>query len=308
MSIEDDDDILDKTSVVQSETFKVRIAEAGQAPPCLVLLVGPSAQVGRQWPIQETDRIVGRAPGSHVFVDDRSISKSHAKLTLNAGEVNVIDLESTNRTLVNNKVLKPLTPEKLENNDQVKLGNVIFKYLEKGNIETVSAAQTFDRASTDALTGANNRGALEEKGDDYFRQSRLIGAPLCVVTFDIDHFKKVNDTYGHQAGDYVLVELTALVGRGLTRGNDFFARSGGEEFTLLLLGSVKIQAIEIAERIRQTIEANQFIFEGTHIPITISVGLSEGLPSDTSWSDIFRRADEALYSSKENGRNQVNVS
>lgn len=304
---EKDTDSLDKTSIVQSDTFKVRIAEAGQAPPCFVLLVGPAAQVGRQWPIQESDRIIGRAVGSYVYVDDRSLSKSHAKLILQAGEVKIMDLESTNKTLVNNKVIRPLTPEKLVNNDQVKMGNVIFKFLEKGNIETAAAAQTFDRGTTDALTGISNRGGLEEKGKEYFRKSHLLAVPLCVITFDIDHFKRVNDTYGHSAGDYVLQELAALVSERLIRGNDFFARSGGEEFTLLLLGGSVDAGAEIAERIRHTIEEHPFVYEGTDIPVTVSIGVSEKTGADQTWKDILDRADQALYVSKGNGRNQVNI-
>src|ERR1043165_5963322 len=92
--------LADKTSVLQSDTFKLRLAQAGQAPPSVVLLVGPANSVGRQWPIEDTDRIVGRAPTSHVSVDERSMSKSHAKLVLAGGDVSVIDLESTNKTLV----------------------------------------------------------------------------------------------------------------------------------------------------------------------------------------------------------------
>ncbi|MCB0419395.1 MAG: GGDEF domain-containing protein [Bdellovibrionales bacterium] len=303
---ENNSDALDKTSIVQSDTFKVRIAEANQSPPCFVLLVGPAAQVGRQWAIQESDRIIGRAVGSYVFVDDRSLSKSHAKLILHAGEVKIIDLESTNKTLVNNKVLRPLTPEKLNNNDQVKMGNVIFKFLEKGNIETAAAAQTYDRGTTDALTGISNRGGLEEKGKEYFRKSDLLAVPLCVITFDIDHFKKINDTHGHSAGDYVLQELASLVSERLIRGNDFFARSGGEEFTLLLLGGSKEAGLEISERIRQTIEAHNFNYEGIRIPVTVSLGVSEKTLNDHQWKDILERADAALYVSKGSGRNQVN--
>src|ERR1035437_108545 len=87
-------DISDKTSVMQSDTFKLRLAQAGQAPPSIVLLVGPANSVGRQWPIEDTDRIIGRAPTAHIFVDDKSVSKFHAKLVMAGGDVSVIDLES----------------------------------------------------------------------------------------------------------------------------------------------------------------------------------------------------------------------
>src|SRR5258705_7476967 len=97
---EDSKDLTDKTSVLQSDTFKLRIAQAGQAPPSIVMLVGPVASVGRQWPIEDTDRIIGRAPTAHIFVDDKSVSKVHAKLVMAAGAVSVIDFEATKNNLV----------------------------------------------------------------------------------------------------------------------------------------------------------------------------------------------------------------
>src|SRR5580704_13712755 len=131
MSNSDDDvkDVSDKTSVLPSDTFKLRLAQAGQAPPALVLLVGPAASVGRQWPLEDTDLIIGRAPNAHIFVDDRSVSKFHAKLVLGGGDVSIIDLESTNKTIVNGRMIQPLVPLKLKNNDQIKVGNIIFKFL-----------------------------------------------------------------------------------------------------------------------------------------------------------------------------------
>ena len=239
-------------------------------------------------------------------MDDGSVSKSHAKIKLESGSVSIVDLESTNKTIVNNSVLQPLTPKKLENNDQIKLGNIIFKFLEQGNIETVSVAQTYEKANIDALTQIYNKGALEHKGIEYFKKSQLLDSDFSIITFDIDHFKKVNDTYGHSAGDYILKEVAKDI-NNLIRGNDFFARSGGEEFTAILLGGDCDQANDIAERMRLTIADREFNFEGTVIPITVSLGVSTKNRSDFSWLDVFDRADKALYKSKEGGRNQVNT-
>ncbi len=272
-----------------------------------MLLVGPAASVGRQWPLEDTDRIVGRAPNAHIFVDDRSVSKFHAKLILGGGDVSIIDLESTNKTIVNGKVIQPLVPLKLKNNDQIKVGNIIFKFLERGSIETVASAQTFDRSQTDALTGIANRGALNATGPETFKRATLLGIPLSLLYFDIDRFKGVNDTFGHAAGDYVLQEVAKVVRDKLIRGNDFFARAGGEEFCLLLLGTAPVLAEEIAERIRATIENHSFKFENKAIPITISIGISYKMDDDKNWEEIFERADQALYNSKNTGRNRVSV-
>src|SRR5665213_1894135 len=222
-------DLSDKTSVMQSDTFKLRLAQAGQAPPSIVLLVGPANSVGRQWPIEDTDRIIGRAPTAHIFVDDKSVSKFHAKLVMAGGDVSVIDLESTNKTVVNGRQIQPLMPHKLQNNDQIKVGNIIFKFLERGSIETVASALSFDRGQTDALTGIANRGALQSKAPELYKRSELLGITYTLMLFDIDKFKMVNDTFGHPAGDFVLREIAKVIRDKLIRGNDFFARAGGEE-------------------------------------------------------------------------------
>lgn len=303
----DEESSLDKTSVVPSDTFKVRLAQAGQAPPCLVLLVGPQNMIGRQWPIQSENVILGRSETANVHVDDKSISKSHAKFFISGGEVSIMDLESTNKTVVNGKIIPSLQPIVLTNNDQIKTGNAIFKFLEKGNIETVSAAETFGRGMTDPLTGIFNKGSFDSNANESFRKSELLGASLCIITFDIDHFKMVNDNFGHQAGDYVLKELVRLVKDTQIRGNDFFARTGGEEFTLLLLGSKEIEARDVAERIRVKIATHSFQYQDTVIPVTISLGVSSKVETDRTWHEIFERADKALYASKYSGRNRVTV-
>ncbi len=309
MSNFDDEDTnnLDKTSVMTSDTFKVRIAQAGKAPPCLVLLVGPANEVGRQWPIEDTDRIIGRSINAHVSIEDKSVSKSHAKILMMGGDVSIIDLESTNKTIINSKTLKPLVSHTLKNNDQIKMGNIIFKFLEQGNIETFSVAQTFDRTLLDPLTKINNKGALMAQGPDCFKKASILGVPFSIIAFDIDFFTKVNSDHGHPGGDYVLQELTKVIKEKLIRENDYFARSGGEEFTLLLLGGDLEQAQDVGERLRKTIEEHEFSFEGVRVPITISVGLSTKKDSDKNWNDINSRADQALYKSKNNGRNKVTV-
>lgn len=300
-------DLTDKTSILQSDTFKLRLAQAGQAPPSLVMLVGPVASVGRQWPIEDTDRIIGRAPTAHIFVDDKSVSKFHAKLVMAGGDVSVIDLESTNKTVVNGRQIQPLVPHKLHNNDQIKVGNIIFKFLERGSIETVASAATFDRAQTDPLTGIANRGALQSKAPELFKRSELLGVTFTFMVFDIDRFKSINDTHGHLAGDFVLKEIAKVIRDKLIRGNDFFARFGGEEFALLLLGSPPRQAEEIGERIRATIETHNFEFEGKPIPVTISIGIAFKAQGDPAWEFVYERADKALYHSKNSGRNRVSV-
>lgn len=193
----------------------------------------------------------------------------------------------------------------LKNNDQVKTGNVIFKYLETGNIESISTQALFERATKDALTGANSKGALLEKGPEAVKRSEILNEPMSIIIFDIDFFKKINDTYGHPCGDFVLKELAKAVMTKLIRFNDFFARYGGEEFVLILSGTDQKIAAEVAERIRMTIQNHEFIFENKRIPVTISLGVTSKTAKDNDWNVLLERVDKALYTSKQTGRNKV---
>ncbi|KYG63424.1 diguanylate cyclase [Bdellovibrio bacteriovorus] len=300
-------DNLEKTSIVASDTFRGRLKEADEVPPAIVVLIGPPGYVGKQYPITANDIVIGRSVESQVYIDDKSLSRSHAKFAVNGSEVSVIDLGSTNKTIVNGQVIPPLASCLLKNNDQIKTGNVIFKFLEKGSIEAMTNAAMYERAQKDALTGAHSKGALLEKGPEAMKRAEVLNEPLSLVTFDIDHFKKINDNYGHPGGDHVLKELCRIVITKLIRSNDFFARYGGEEFVLLLSGSPSKTAGEVGERIRQTIEAHEFVFENKKIPVTISVGVATKLPQETEWTQIYDRADKALYQSKQGGRNKVTI-
>ncbi len=297
----------DKTTLVQGGTFSERLSQASEIPPSLVMLVGPAGFVGRQWALDGEDTIIGRSMTSAIFVDDKSVSKSHSKLTVTNGEVHLIDLESTNKTIVNGDPIAPFAPVKLKNNDQIKIGNVLFKFLEEGSLEAVANARLQQKSEKDPLTHIWNKGALLQKGPEAFKRARLLEVPLSLLVFDIDFFKKVNDNYSHAAGDFVLTEIAAVISSELIRGDDFFARFGGEEFVVILFGSTIEQADEIGERIRARIENHDFVYENQNLPITISVGVSQQNDNMKSWDELFARADAALYQSKNNGRNQVTV-
>lgn len=304
---DDSSDSFEKTSIVASDTFKGRMQAADGAPPAVVVLIGPPGYQGKQFALTQTDIVIGRTVESQIYIDDKSLSRSHAKFAIAGADVSVIDLGSTNKTAVNGEVLPPLAAYKLKNNDQIKTGNVIFKYLERGSLEAVTNQSLYEKAQKDALTGAYSKGALLDKGPEAIKRSEILNEALSVVTFDIDHFKKVNDGYGHPGGDYILKELCRVVISKLIRANDFFARYGGEEFVLILSGSNSKTAGEVGERIRQTIEAHEFVFEGKKIPITVSVGISTKSPADTEWASLYDRADKALYQSKQGGRNRVTI-
>ena len=299
----------DKTekTVVASETTLNRKMASSNVTPVMIVLIGPSGYQGKQWALQD-NFVVGRAVESQIFIDDGSVSRAHAKIEFRGTEIVIVDLGSTNKTVVNGTPLAPLAPQVLKNNDQVKTGNVVFKFLDKGNIEAMAQAELFEKANRDGLTGAYSKGALLERGPEVMKRSETLGEPLSVIVFDIDHFKKINDSHGHPGGDHVLKELSRVISTKLTRANDFFARYGGEEFVIILMGTPISAAIDIAERIRKTIQDCEIVFEGKKIPVNVSVGVASRKTDETSWDVLFDRADKALYSSKQNGRNRVTIS
>jgi diguanylate cyclase (GGDEF)-like protein len=163
------------------------------------------------------------------------------------------------------------------------------------------------RASlTDALTGWLNRRALHDIGLREFRRCRRTGADLFFITFDIDHFKSINDRHGHSVGDTAICHVTALSGKVL-RGYDTLFRIGGEEFAVLVSGGRLDDVCGIAERLRELVAATPLGTGGHEVRMTVSVGVAAQALDDAKWEDVLKRADEALYHAKQHGRNRVSV-
>ena len=159
---------------------------------------------------------------------------------------------------------------------------------------------------TDRLTGLFNRGHWEETLQHEFKRARRTGQPFGLMMFDIDHFKKVNDTYGHPAGDEV-IRRTAAVLKDCIRETDVAGRYGGEEFAVLLVNTTAEAAQVVAERIRTSVEAQTVTHDGRDIRYTVSLGIAEMADSVTSHEQLIQQADEALYASKQGGRNRVSI-
>lgn len=303
----DSPDESEKTIISAGATMNRRIAEATKTPPSIMMLEGPAGYVGKQWPIEKNELIIGRSMTSQVFVDDKSVSRSHTKLILKDNDVYVMDLESSNKTVVNDEAIPPMTAMKLKDNDTIKTGNVLFKYRERGSLEAHAHERLQEKSERDPLTGAYNKGALAQRGQEAFKRAKLLKVPISIAVFDIDYFKKINDdpNFGHPGGDYVLKDLVKVISTKLIRADDFLARYGGEEFVVILFGSNLQQAVEIGERLRLTIESHTFVYNGHTIPVTISVGVAAKQPEMSTWEELFAVADTAVYASKRSGRNRV---
>lgn len=159
-------------------------------------------------------------------------------------------------------------------------------------------------ATRDALTQLCNRRYFLQQAQGEFLRARRYKKPLAAVMIDLDHFKKINDTYGHSSGDQVLIQFAEVCRQSL-RSSDLLARYGGEEFILLLPETPLAEAREAAERLRRTIEAHLFCIEQGCVHITASFGVSVRQPEDASIEALINRADQALYTAKQNGRNRT---
>jgi diguanylate cyclase (GGDEF)-like protein len=162
------------------------------------------------------------------------------------------------------------------------------------------------QATQDTLTGAMNRGAIFDMLKRELAQSSRSGAPVAVIMADLDHFKQINDTHGHPAGDAVLREAATRL-KAVLRAYDALGRYGGEEFMLVLPSCTAEHAAEVAERARRAVADTPVISSGTLVPISASFGVAAGGGGVLEMDDVIRAADDALYRAKRAGRNRVEV-
>ena len=272
---------------------------------CLVVIYtregrGPlGKRIQLDGPAQELT--IGRDVGNAVVLDYDSVSRRHARLLRRDDQWWLIDNNSTNGTYVNDHASKETV---LRNGDRIKIGDVILKYLSGEDLEAEFMSTISQMMVTDGLTQAANKRHLTEKITDELNRSLRHGRPLSLVMYDVDHFKKVNDTYGPVAGDVVLKEIASLV-RSRVRRNEVFGRYGGEEFALLLPETTLQGAVTLAQELCVLVAAQPFLFDRARIPVTISLGVAQWNPSVRTTDDFIRAADSKLFEAKRAGRNRV---
>jgi two-component system cell cycle response regulator len=309
---EDNDDFDDKKSDrtailgLDQETINRELQKAKEQPACLILIRGTPQ--GHRFFITSDEMIIGRDPAADISIPDSSISRKHAKVTREGMVIKIEDLGSSNGTAVNGKKLEPGHVAKLAKEDLIKLGNSIVKYLPAGEIEIIFYGNLNQAANTDPLTKCFNKGYFLEAIDAEVKRAKALATKLSLIFFDLDHFKKVNDTYGHEGGDFVLKEFTNLIrSLGLLKQKDIFARYGGEEFCLMMPATSLQEAADMAEVLRGKIHAHEFIYEGKRIAVTSSLGVAELRSDQDMPAELIKAADKALYESKQGGRNRVTI-
>jgi diguanylate cyclase (GGDEF)-like protein len=271
--------------------------------PFLIVLAGGS--VGEMYRLEPGgDVVIGRGRGATIRIDDEGVSRSHAKLSTRGLEVLVEDLQSANGTRVNGERLK--ARRLLKDGDKITLGSTtIMKFTYGDDLEENFQRNLLDAALRDALTKAFNKGYFLDRLKTELSFATRHEVPLSLVMLDVDHFKKINDTFGHPAGDEVLVKLASAVRENIPK-EAVFARYGGEEFAVLCRKVTVADAGVLAERLRREISAMLVEYEGKRIAVTMSAGVA-GVPSVTaSGADkLIAAADAALYEAKKQGRNCV---
>lgn len=280
---------------------RVRPNESKNAPGCLVRIY-PTEGLGQLFQLKDDRVSVGRDSSADLCIEEESVSRRHAFIEHLNGVDIVQDLESTNGTWVNDEriLAKNLVP-----GDRLRFGSQIFTYLSASSLEAQYHESVFRIMTTDGLTQTYNKRFLLESLDREMVRSRRRGLKMSVLMMDIDHFKRVNDTSGHLAGDTVLAEFASRASSVL-QGDEILARYGGEEFALVVPDADLEEAVQIAETIRLNVSKVPVSFDGEQITITVSIGVAEfDADSAVDGIGLLDSADRMLYLAKSSGRNQV---
>jgi diguanylate cyclase (GGDEF)-like protein len=274
-----------------------KAARPGEA--CVIVIYGP--ELGKRVQLGTAPFEIGRSSKNDLFLDQESISRHHARITFDGTQYWVADNNSTNGTYVNDEAVRE---QRLRDGDQIRIGRSILKFMTGENIEVHYHEEIYRLMTVDGLTQVFNRRYFNEALEREFNRSKRYDRALSLIAFDIDHFKRVNDTHGHLAGDNLLRQIATAVKPRLRR-EDIFARTGGEEFGILLPEIAVDGARITAEKVRRIVESTPLRYEQQIIPVTVSLGVSQIVAADTTPEELYKRADERLYEAKQGGRNRV---
>ena len=279
------------------------MTQAKRTSACFIVVSGRST-VGKMFKLDRPEMTIGRSADADIMLDDEGVSRRHAKVVVKAdGSVQLVDLNSTNGTFNNGDKIDVST---LHDGDKIQIGSAtILKFSLQDSIEEAMTKNLYESATRDGLTHIYNKKYFIDTLKKEFAYCVRHEVPLSLMIMDVDHFKRINDTYGHQVGDSVLTWLAAKINDAI-RAEDVFARYGGEEFVLLLREVPEEKCFILAERLRRLVESTEFVYEGHAIRVTVSIGIA--ILTDEEFKDpdgFIAAADRRLYRAKQAGRNRV---
>jgi diguanylate cyclase (GGDEF)-like protein len=300
--LSDDDDPLERTAVVNLADLRPG-ASKRQAKDRHLLIRARGAQLGQVLKLGTQPHRVGRANECEVWLSDDGVSRKHASILFEDGVYVIEDSGSANGTFVGGQKVDRAI---LRDGDLIQFGpQAVFRYSQADEGQEQLLRQLYEASVTDALTGANNREHFDNQLRMELSYARRHATDLALVMFDVDHFKRVNDTYGHPVGDEVLVEISKAA-RRLIRNEDVFARYGGEEFALILRGIALDGAKAVGERLRERIASLSIETDKGQVTVTVSVGCASFVTATEQTAEaMVQTADKRLYLAKHGGRNRV---
>ena len=281
----------------------IEAALAAISTSSLLVHIYPVSGIEKPVDLNNRSILLGRDPQCGLRMTDDSVSRRHARIEADGAAHQIVDLGSTNGTYVNDKKIEQV--QVLQNGDRIRLGNQIFKYLNSDELEGQYHEVVYKLMTTDGLTSLVNKRYFQETLEREVHLARRSEAPLSVLMVDLDHFKSINDSFGHLTGDAVLVEFSRRA-RSVLRSGELLSRYGGEEFSMMLTRTTITEAVSAAERIRQAVSSQPIQTESHVIPLTVSIGVHcyDGL-EEIDADQLLASADEMLYLAKKRGRNQV---
>jgi len=269
-----------------------------------VLTVIQGREMGRDYRLRKPEYTIGRDDDCDICIAEETVSRKHARIVAERPrEFRLIDLGSTNKTFVNNAEAANVL---IKNGDKIRIGTTVLKFdlLDAEDIKYHQEIQK--KIKYDALTGLLTKESLYLALQHELERCKKYDIPLSVLMMDLDHFKRVNDTHGHQAGSHTLKEIGSIIARNL-RETDVSARYGGEEFICYLSEQGKHGARVAADNLREAIAGTRITFKDRAINVTISIGVAQFPDDGDTIETLVARADEALYAAKREGRNRVCV-
>jgi len=266
---------------------------------CLVVISG--ANIGHQHQITTSQSMIGRSMNADIQIDDESASRDHAFIIYDTTGYRIRDNASKNGCFVNDN---RVDDNYMQDGDLLRIGGTIFKFLSGNNIEQAYHEELFNLAKVDGLTNIYNRRHFTTSLESEVDRAQRYNRELSLLLLDIDHFKNVNDTLGHRAGDHILKELAKIIVKR-SRRVDYVCRFGGEEFAVILPEVDSMGAFKFAVMLKEAVSRHIFTFELNEIHITISIGVADNMEADPSAEELIETSDRRLYLAKERGRNQV---